>query len=178
MSTIFESSTKEQKANKPKIKDACDYFLGDSLKKSVLCLIDLFTEFNIKINWYGKNSYRCTYKGKRILLCNFNNKNDIRIGVSLADAHKKDELEKILHELPNNLRKEYVTNKNKHCGRCMGSACDFNLDFVEAGETHPLCVHNAGYILHNPTPTQFKRIEDFVRLRVGYIDAERLRSRD
>ena len=173
MTSIFESGTKEQKANKPTIEDACDYFLEDNLKKGVLCLIDLFTELKIKINWYGKNSYRSTYKGKRILLCNFNNKNDIRIGLSLADAHKKDELEKILHELPNNLRKEYVTNKNKHCGRCMGSACDFNLDFVEAGETHQLCVHNAGYILYNPTPAQFKLIENFIELRIEYINTKK-----
>jgi len=168
---IFEQGTKEQKENKPTMKEAGDYFLEDNLKESVVCLLELCHELKVKINWYGKNSYRGTYKGKRVLLCNFIDKNQLRIGLSLADAHNKGELEKVLYILPNDLRTEYITNETKHCGRCMGSSCDFNFDFEEDGDIYRLCVHNAGYILYNPTPEKFKIVSQFIKLRVEYIDS-------
>jgi len=86
--------------------------------------------------------------------------------VSLAD---KQDLEKVLRALPDDVRSEYITNETKGCGGCNTFECGINLDFEEAGKIYRVCT-GSGYIRRNPTPEQFKMIERFIDIRREYLN--------
>jgi len=69
---IFEQGTKEQKANKPAIKDVCNYFLtDDTLKTGMARLLELSNELKMKPVWIQRNGFKCTYKSKGLFLMLF-----------------------------------------------------------------------------------------------------------
>ena len=168
---IFEQGTKEQKANKPAIEDVCEYFLKDEvLKAGMARLLELSREVKMKPGWMQRNGFKCTYKGKGVVSYVISGnrwRSDLVISVTLAD--KKD-LHNVVTALPDDLRAEFIKERNiTHCGKCSAASCDFGA-FVEiSGEKHWFC-SRFNYMCKNPTAEQFKMIEQFIQIRRDYID--------
>ena len=164
---IYEQSTKEQKANKPKIEDVCDYFLTDNiLKEGMTHLLKFSNELKMKPAWFAKNAYKCTHKGKKVAAYGINGKDDIILTVSLAEP---ENLEKVILELSEDLKTELLNSKLRHCGRCSYYvSCDNGISFDVSGNKFRACSWHT-YICPNPTVEQFKMIEKFIEIRRNNI---------
>ena len=164
---IFEQGTKEQKANKPAIENVCDYFLTDNtLKDGMARLLELSRELKMKPVWVQVNGYKCNYKGKKVVSYNIQGKDKICISIVLAD---KQDLERVVLELPEELRAEFLNRTTTHCGVCSAASCEFGVSVEVSGKKHWFC-SRFNYMRYNPTAEQFKIIEQFIKIRRNYID--------
>ena len=165
---IFEQGTKQQKANKPAIEDVCDYFLNDSiLKENTMRLLEFSRELKMNPVWIQKNGFKCSYKGKSVISYKFG-KDDIHICVYLAE---KDDLHDVVLALPDNLKTEFLKDRNlTHCQVCSAASCGFGVKVESSDKEYHFC-SRFNYMCKNPTPEQFKMIEQFIGIRRNYIDS-------
>jgi hypothetical protein len=164
---IYEQSTKNQKANKPAIEDVCDYFLtDDNLKESMADLLKYLRGIKMNPNLFSKNAYKCSYKLKKVAAISIKGKDNIIITVVLAD---KEDLEKVILELPEDYLAELLNRKLKHCSGCSPVvACDNGVSFEVSGKKYRACAWHT-YICQNPTAGQFKMIKKFIEIRRNNI---------
>jgi len=94
--------------------------------------------------------------------------NNVTVSISLAD---KQDLEKVVLTLPDELRTEFLNRTTTHCGVCSAATCNFGIVLEISGEEHCFC-SRFNYMRHNPTAEQFKMIERFISIRKDYINSK------
>ena len=172
MTNIFEGSTKAQRCAKPPIEDVCNYFLTDrTLKKGMARLLEISRELRMKPGWVQINGYKCNYKGKGVVSYviggNGYLKNYLIVGVTLAD---RQDLEKVILSLPDDLIQELQNRNHTHCRVCRAATCAYGgFSYEYKGEIHFLC-SRFNYMCNNPSAEQFKMIERFINIRRAYLD--------
>ena len=165
---IFEQGVKEQKANKPRIEDVCDYFLTDrTLKEGMAHLIEFSRNLKMNPNLFSKNAYKCAYKLKKVAAYSIKGKDNVLICVVLAD---REDLERVILDQPEDFRKELLDRKLTHC-QCSAeraASCGNGVGFEYQGKKYGACSWHT-YICKNPTAEQFKMIEKFIEIRKNNI---------
>jgi len=166
MPNIFESTTNEQKTNKPEIADVCDYFLTDkTLRKGMAGLLECCQSLKMKPTWVQKNGFTCSYRGNRVISFMIAKDNYLRISVYLAE---KEDLEELINAQSDDLQTEFSNRKMTHCRVCK-PACRFKVNIKLSGKPFSTC-SRFNYMVLKPTMKQFKIIERFIHVRREYID--------
>ena len=154
------SSVDLDKFDKQTIEECCEQFLVDPiLKQSMIKLLSFLREQKMKPVWYHKTSYKCNYKGKRVLYVNIGRENWLRIRVcTVSDMHGIGNMDLYMLMLNDELRNEY-DNYLTHfepCNVCKGCG--------------GVCERRRSYYITNPTQDQFYWIEKFILARKNFID--------
>jgi len=142
------------------IDECCGFYLADPVLKDGMADLLLFLR-GLKMNpaWYHKSSYKCNYKGKRVVYINMGSENWLRIRVcTVSDMHGIGNMDLYMLMLSNELRSEfnnYLTHFQpcKVCKGCGG-----------------VCERRRSYYIDNPTREQFEWIKMFIAARMRFID--------
>jgi len=141
-------------------EECCEQLLTDPiLKQGMLRLLLLFKELKMKPCWYHAKSYKCNYKGERVLYINFGKQNWLRIRVcTVGDMHGVGEFDLYLDMLEDELRNEFM-NYAANFKRC-----------CKSGKGCGVCGKSRTYYITNPTEEQFEWIEKFIFVRREFIE--------
>ena len=158
---------------KQTIDECCNQFLTDAtLKNGMADLLSFFKELKMKPSWYHANSYKCDYKGKRVIMINFSKmgvENWVRLRViTTGDCYEDNgKLDIFLQNLPIEMQNEYMAHL-RYCKNC--TTCTPGHDLELFGEPYKnVCEKSFAYYIDNPTPEQFEFVKKFVIARREYI---------
>ena len=159
---------------KQTIEDSCNQFLSDiELKNNMLDLLSYLKELKMKPSWYHTNSYKCDYKGKRVIMINMLVENQVLIRVLTTGSWHQGwygdngKLDNFLQNLPVEMKNEYMKSLI-YCNNCTN--CSPGYDIKLSGEVHKnLCAKSFAYCIGNPTSDQFEFVKKFVQARREYI---------
>ena len=142
------------------IEECCEQFILDPvLKQGMTHLLLLLQNLKMKPIWYHKTSYKCNYKGERVVYINMGRENWLRIRVcTVNNMHGTGNMDLYMQTLPDDMRAEYENylanfQECKVCKGCNG-----------------ICERRRSYYITNPTQEQFFWIEKFIFARREFID--------
>jgi len=159
---------------KVSVEEMCHYFLMDTyLLAGIDNLLALAKQFKMRNHEKSHRSYTFTYRGENVM--NIDNHETFDSLEIMLNIGRGEDAAKLLKLLPDNLRTEYVGNLFRlhgeaNCKGCWHSAA---IQFEEAGEIHWIATCNFGYRRQNPTPEQFKMIEQIITMRINAIDGQK-----
>jgi len=163
--SIYEA----QKAGKPAIEDVCEQILTDPvLREGMTGLLALSREIHMKPCWFVTNTWKCSYKGKRVVTYGVGRgdrmeTNYLKISVFFSDVDKSD-LDAFFEAQSEEMRTECISGmKCRGCGGCKPGIKQNIL-----GRQYMIC-WKACYERHNPTLEQFQWIEKMILARREYI---------
>ena len=162
-----------QPLHKPTFDECCDSCLTDEKQKEgAKKLSTLFHDLKMKPSWYHSNSYKCHYKGKRVVYINVYS-HLFRIFVctsSNATGSTDDDFNKFnifFQMIPIEMKNEFI-ERLTYCKKCTTCAPGHDLN-IEGKLYRNVCNKSLCYWIDNPTSEQIEWIIKFIHARREYI---------